>query len=211
MIVALDLDGTLITAQPRQMLLLNAVAARYDTDLDVQQIWNKKRSGATNRQALIESGINDDRAEAICRGWAREIEAPYWLMLDSLFIDALDALAVLKLKGFELLLITARQNEYLMRQQIARLGIDRFLDHIHCVSPVRAVLEKSKVLNDFKPQAFFGDTETDFHSSCAAGIPFYGLSTGQRSRDFLLKEGLHRVSSSLKPSIEQFFSQHAQH
>lgn len=210
MIVALDLDGTLITAHPRQMLLLKAVATRYGTDLDAELIWNLKRSGATNSQALIACGINDEKAEVICRSWVREIESAYWLMLDTLFIDALDALATLKLRGFELVLITARQNEYLMRQQIARLGIDRFLDHIHCVSPARAVLEKSKILNTLKPKAFFGDTETDFQSSCAADVPFYGLSTGQRSADFLLKEGLHRVWDSFESSTEQFFLEHAQ-
>lgn len=210
MIVALDLDGTLITAQPRQMCLLKAVAAGYGVHLDTQHIWNQKSAGATNRQALLASGVAADKAEAICRGWLRDIESAYWLTLDTPFMGALEALAALRLREFELVLVTARQNEYLMRQQIDRLGIFRLFDQVHCVSPARTVWEKSNILNALKPQAFFGDTETDFQAARTAGIPFYGLSTGQRSRDFLLAEGVEHVADSLHSSIEHFLARRAQ-
>jgi phosphoglycolate phosphatase-like HAD superfamily hydrolase len=207
MIIALDLDGTLITAKERQSLLLFAVCARYKYYLDTESAWIRKKSGATNFQLLSDLSLDKKTVRLVCDSWLRDIETPYWLSVDKLFFDVIDMLSLLKQKGMRLVLITARKNEYLMRQQIYRLGINTFFDEVHCVSPERAIIEKYKALCYSKSQAFIGDTETDFYSASLAGVSFYGVNTGQRGADFLKEKGVCKVSDSLSSSIKKIFGE----
>lgn len=202
MILAIDLDGTIITAEEKQSYLLKAVACRYGINLNCNDIWEKKRAGINNFMLLQQIGISKSVASAICFAWLREIESSYWLSLDTLFKNALDVLGELRAYSFRLVLITARQNEYLMRQQVYRLGIEEYFESIYCVDPKSVVIEKSRWLRCSDAIGFIGDSETDVQASQCADVPFYGVCTGQRSEKFLLNNGLVQVSHSLGSAVE---------
>jgi phosphoglycolate phosphatase-like HAD superfamily hydrolase len=204
MILAFDLDGTLITAEQKQTFLLKAVAARYEIHLNCNEIWQAKTSGLSNSKFLQNLGIKEKFAIAICEDWAREIETSFWLGLDSLFDDSLNTLRDLKDSGIHLALVTARQNKYLMRHQLMQLGIDRFFDKIHCVSPQTAVQEKRDALKAIHPLAFFGDSETDFNAACLAEVPFFAVCTGQRSKEFLFSHCIPNIHETIRTAVKTF-------
>jgi phosphoglycolate phosphatase-like HAD superfamily hydrolase len=203
MIIALDLDGTLISAKERQTLLLLAVCARYGYRLDEDLVWSMKQQGANNLHVLQKIGMDERLIQFVCAAWLRDIETPFWLSLDVLFADTFDVLHSLRSAGNELVLVTARSQEYLMRQQVNRLGIEEYFHSIYCVSPARSVLEKFQILCSAGACAFVGDTETDFYSAAMAGIRFYPVSTGQREAEFLKAAGTPNAYESLSKSAEK--------
>ena len=197
MIYAFDLDGTLITARQRQMTLLRAVAKRIDVHLVEDAVWQKKREGISTWAALLEMGLNEEKAKEITSAWIQEIETPYWLSLDTLFGDTVTVLDSFRKTGKTLILLTARQNRRLLLQQLSRLGIRGYFKGVECVSPFCAVDEKSNVLSRHSFAGFVGDSETDFAAANRTGTPFYAISTGQRSPTFLAGLGVDRPHSSL--------------
>lgn len=204
MIFALDLDGTLITAEERQSLLLKAIAKRYCVILDASKIWRKKREGFNNIVTLSALGLDKSLARRIDIIWKDNIETPFWLSIDTLFQDTISNLQNLTRSGHQLILITARQNEILMTNQINRLGIARFFCEIYCVSPCNSLNLKSDALRRAQADCFIGDSETDFNSAKVANVPFYGVCTGQRSETFLKSIGVDSVSKTLSLAVSHF-------
>ncbi|MAL41483.1 HAD hydrolase-like protein [Thalassospira sp.] len=206
MIFAFDLDGTLITARQRQMTLLQAIARSFDVKLDCRVIWHKKREGFSTQKALEDVGLSQAKATEISHAWLKDIEAPFWLSLDTLFPNTLGVLESFRGSGGKLILLTARQNRLLLLQQLLRLGIHRYFDDIECVSPFAAVDEKAGVLSSQDVDCFVGDSETDFSAAQKAGIPFYAVSTGQRSSTFLAAQGIESIHGSLPEVRETIFA-----
>jgi len=204
MILVFDLDGTLITAEGRQSLLLKAVATRYRVLLSASEIWRKKREGLNNIDTLLALGLNQSLAKRIDAAWKDNVETPFWLSMDTLFQDTISNLHKLNVSGHQLILITARQNEILMRCQVYRLGIERYFCEIICVSPFNSSNLKSNVLRRVGADGFIGDSESDFNSARTANVPFYGVSTGQRSEMFLKSIGVDSVSKALTIAVSHF-------
>ncbi len=203
--IAIDFDGTLITAQQRQMTLLKAVCRRYDVEIDVRLAWSLKREGASTNDLLSEFGVEDAVAAQIAIDWMRDIEASYWLSLDTLFADSISALEGLAAKDVRLTLLTARQNEYLLRNQVRQLKLAKYFREIVCVSPFSAETGKFNVLKGGAFAGIVGDSETDLNAAKRANVRFWGVSTGQRSADFLRVRGAEVVFESFG-NFEKYFS-----
>jgi phosphoglycolate phosphatase-like HAD superfamily hydrolase len=194
--VAFDLDGTLVTAGPRQSWLLRAIALAHGVALDVRDIWAAKRAGASNRDYLLQRGVAAATAERINGLWLAQVETPYWLLMDTPLPGATGALDALGAQGRRRILVTARGNARLMRQQIARLDLARRFDAVYCVTPQRAAQDKAEVLRAEGAAFFIGDAESDAVAAQAAGVPFAGVTTGQRSDDYLAARGVgHRFEA----------------
>jgi phosphoglycolate phosphatase-like HAD superfamily hydrolase len=199
--VAFDLDGTLITAGPRQSWLLHAAARACGVELDVADVWRAKRDGASNRTYLEARGVPAGVADRINGLWLAHVETPYWLLMDTPLPGVRAALAALRGQGVENILVTARANAYLMRQQIARLGLASSFAGVYCVAPRHAAAEKAEVLRRAGAAFFVGDAESDAAAAVAAAVPFAGVSTGQRSASYLARHGVRQVFDTLAEAI----------
>lgn len=202
--IAVDFDGTLITAQQRQMTLLKAVAKRYDVEIDVSLAWSLKREGASTKDLLANVGVENAVAAQIAIDWMHDIETPYWLSLDTLFADSISALEGLAAKDVALTLLTARQNEYLLRNQIRQLKLAKYFREIVCVSPFSAETGKSNVLKEGPFAGIVGDSETDLNAAKRANVKFWGVSMGQRSANFLRTRGAEVVFETLGKFEKEF-------
>jgi phosphoglycolate phosphatase-like HAD superfamily hydrolase len=206
--IAFDLDGTLITTGPKQSLLLCAVARRFGVEINAGEIWRRKREGMSNRSVLLDFGLDGALADAISNDWKSRIETPYWQSLDRLFDDAMPILSDIRATGQRCILISARSNRYLFRQQVFQMRLSPYFTQNYCVSPAHAAAEKAAVLRLSGARLFVGDSESDFEAAELAGIPFRAVSTGQRSEAFLTNAGVTSVSASLRdlftdPSVWQ--------
>ncbi|MGZ4202488.1 MAG: HAD hydrolase-like protein, partial [Thermoleophilaceae bacterium] len=86
--------------------------------------------------------------------------------------------------------LTARRDAEAVAWEAERLGLGLGLE---VVDPADAAAGKAAVLRRRGAAAFIGDAETDAAAADAAGIPFVGVSSGQRSADFLRAAGVEAV------------------
>jgi phosphoglycolate phosphatase-like HAD superfamily hydrolase len=181
-----DLDGTLVSTDSKQCFAMQSAADLMGVEFDVRHFWSEKRSGKNNVQALVGQGIPIETAEHLNYLWLGRIETYQMQKFDTVLYGVVDALSLLRGKGYSLQILTARKNSVLMRQQIIKLRLAKWFDEITCVNPEGAVLEKTAVLRTEKPNFYFGDSEVDFEAAKISKTAFYAVETGQRSGRFLL-------------------------
>lgn len=202
--LALDLDGTLISCEPRQSTVLRAVAALHPVTVDPDAVWSLKRDGLNTRDALTRSGIDPILAALIARDWQRQVEDPVWLGLDTLLPGVPSTLAHWKQLGWHFTLVTARSRPEWVRPQIARLGLDRWIDALEIVAPGDAANHKAAFLQSHGFSGFIGDTESDHAAAVIAGIPFIGVASGQRSLQHLHRCGIRDCVADLAAAAERW-------
>jgi phosphoglycolate phosphatase-like HAD superfamily hydrolase len=194
--VALVLDGTLIDAQTRQVELARFHLLKFGEALDGAELWAKKREGASTRAVLDAMGFSS--AAEVAAAWGRDIESREWLVRDRWLPGVCEVLERLRAEGVGLRVVTARQDEGALREQLETLGVTARVDEVVVVDPRRAAIEKAEFLKG--AELFVGDTESDAEAAKLAGVPFVAVSTGVRSRAFLEQRGL-RVADSLEEAL----------
>ena len=182
--LALDLDGTLITCEPRHSAVLQAALEAHRLRADLTRVWEMKRGGSSTEAALFAAGLSRVDARVVAGEWRRMIEEPGWLALDRVLPGVSETLEEMR-RTSRLTLLTARSRSEWLPQQLCRLNLARFFDSISVVSPKHAVEEKARRLKEDSVDAFFGDTESDLRAAALAGVTFCAVSSGQRDRNFL--------------------------
>ena len=182
--LALDLDGTLITCEPRQSAALRIALNMCGAYADCDAVWNLKRSGLSTESALRNVGLEGQLSKEISDNWKRIVEDPLLLSLDSVLPQVENVITEMSDSGYSLCLITARSRPEWVKHQLRRLGLLSWFSTVKVISHSNSVTEKSDALLMGAPLAYFGDTEFDCFSAKKAGIPFYAVVTGQRSDKF---------------------------
>jgi phosphoglycolate phosphatase-like HAD superfamily hydrolase len=146
----------------------------------------KKREGFTNDHALIEAGIPESAIGPLCQSWLEAVEDDEWLALDELLEGAAEALKLVRDRGIELLIVTARRRPEGVHRTLTRLELKALIAHVCIVSPSSEVsAQKARHLWHYGAEIFFGDSESDYHSAQRADVAFAGVECGQRSAGFL--------------------------
>jgi phosphoglycolate phosphatase-like HAD superfamily hydrolase len=193
--LALDLDGTLISCEPRQSAVLAAVLRRRGLEVDLTQIWGLKRKGASTERALALAGLAEATAHAIAKDWGTRIEEPGWLALDKVLPGVLETLEAMRQKDLSLMLLTARRRAEWLPHELRRLQLAQFFDCIAIVRPEAATQQKADCLAEQRVDGFIGDTESDIRAASAAGVKFSAVTTGQRNKCFLSDIGVKSFDS----------------
>ncbi|HEX3720175.1 MAG TPA: hypothetical protein VH595_19670 [Verrucomicrobiae bacterium] len=199
---AFDWDGTLVDCRGRQTAVLRDVLSRISgVSIDPDAWWRRKTEGLSTHQALIEAGIIPTVASAVTNSWVAEVENENWLELDVVHPQALPALEVVLAHGFSPVVITGRRNAEGARSQILKSSIGRLVGEIWVVNPVGAASLKGEFLTQNKVNVFVGDTESDFFAAQAANAIFGGVSSGQRSANYLSSVGVARIFSDVHAAV----------
>ncbi len=192
--IALDLDGTLIDARPRQVgVATEALAELAGESLDEERFWQAKRAGASTGEALEALGHPCDTAAEVARLWAQRIESVQWLRRDRALTGARQALS--DLCGAGIAVLTARQSSHGARLSLACAGLEDLVDELFVVEPMTAAAGKAGILAQRRPAVFIGDTESDGEAARRAGVRFRAVATGQRSDAFLRSRGYDPLPS----------------
>ena len=110
----------------------------------------------------------------------------------------------MRAQAARLVLITARNRSEFVRPELSQLGLEKFFDGIIVVPPRTAAEAKATCLRQQATNAFFGDTESDWIAARTAGVPFYALTTGQRSASFLTRAGITKSFDDLAGAWTDF-------
>jgi phosphoglycolate phosphatase-like HAD superfamily hydrolase len=206
--VAIDLDGTLITCEPRQSAVLRAASRAHGRKIDIVQIWQRKRSGVTTECAMIEEGVPGKSAKLIARLWQQIIEEPVFLRLDSVFPNVRVSLTKLR-ERFDLALITSRSRPEWVPHQLRSLSLQDYFENIYVVNPAHGASAKSKILRKVSANIFFGDSEMDWFAARDAGAKFFAVATGQRSSKFLKTTCALHPYASIAEAADAFLDSYA--
>ena len=203
--IILDLDGTLITCESRQMSVLKAALSIHGISINLCDIWSMKRAGANTIKALTSYGFSSILAKSITDDWSRMIEQYSWLNLDSLIPGVSHVIAEMN-KCARIKLLTARTRPEWVRPQLQKLNIYHFFDEIIIVKPSLQKQEKTFWLKQLAATAYFGDTENDALAGERAGVPVYLVSTGQRNASFMIQSGVNQPYESLIEAWNAFLA-----
>lgn len=180
-VLGLDLDGTLLDCRPRQEAVLLSIVPQAAAPKD--RLWTLKRSGMSTLSALEYVGISVP--PAFHDLWIQRIEADKFLMLDPLLPHVRPALEHLSTIA-KLHLITSRQRPDGVQQTLERLALSSFFSEVSIVKPGHgAAKAKAALLGPNDVVAHCGDSEVDAKAAQCAKRPFFAVTCGQRSKDFL--------------------------
>ncbi len=181
--IGFDLDGTLITCEPKHSVLMSILANAHHVRFDRNKYWQDKRMGLNNKLALINQGVSKSTAAQMNTIWINSIERIEWACFDKLFSDTKVLLQELRAKGHTLHLVSARNHIPNANLQLRLLGIDQLFDSVDFVS-VQSKKTKSFYFEKRFIDCYFGDTEADFEATQIVNIDFYSVLTGMRNREF---------------------------
>jgi len=203
-ILGLDLDGTLIDAERRQVELVEyLLSARGERLAAPADFWAKKREGAATVEALVAAGFDSALAADVAGRWREQIEDHVWLRRDEWLPGAREMLVQIRSLGVGIAVLTARGDPRALAEQVGWLRLNGLADIVHVVPPRHAVEEKAGMLSALGAAGFIGDSESDYQAALRAGVPFVAVSTGQRSARFLARAGVPLIAHSLAEAVHR--------
>lgn len=208
MSIVLDLDGTLITCEARQITVLNAVLKIHGLSVDLSKIWTMKRMGLSTERALINYGFSANISKSIASDWMRIIEDYKWLELDCILPGVNEVLSNMH-KYTNLVLLTARNRPEWVVHQLQRLKIMNYFENIIIVDPNEIIYKKACWLSYLSPVAYFADTELDALAAKISSVSFFAVTTGQREASYLINWGISNPHNSLSDAWKKFLVLHS--
>jgi phosphoglycolate phosphatase-like HAD superfamily hydrolase len=188
--LALDLDGTLVDARPRQVAaLFGQPRPEVLESLDPEAFWTLKRDGMSTRAALGRLGVGAEAAAGLAERWVEMVEGPDLLGLDRPLPGTMEFLEGLAAAGDRPWVLTARRHPDRVSDQFAGLGLEGLCAGLAVVSPAAAAEQKAERLIGLGCRAMVGDTESDGRAAELVGIPFAAVTSGQRSPERLRAAG----------------------
>ncbi len=197
--IGLDLDGTLITCQPKHCSLMRAVAKADGVSVCVEEYWLRKRLGDNNVQSLAHQGIERNIASRLDRHWRSAIESHEWLGFDSVLPRVGVTLDGYRAAGHTLHLISARNNKPLAMLQLRTLGLDHLFSTIDFRSG-SAGESKLESMADRRLDLYIGDTELDLEFTRRANVEAILVTTGMRAAEYCMRLPAHALSGLPEPA-----------
>jgi len=207
MVIALDLDGTIVDARRRQVAVAMACLAELDVStVEPAAFWALKRAGRTTEEALTALAVPAEAARRVAERWVAQIEDPRWLRVDQVVPGARAAITALRLSGSRPFILTARRDQAAASAQIESLDLGFGQDDITIVDPRDAAAAKAEALRRQQAMGFIGDTESDALAADLAGVRFVAVATGQRSAEALRRAGIADVRADLPDAVRDFLT-----
>jgi phosphoglycolate phosphatase len=183
-----DLDGTLLDSKERLFRLFSDITKQSILNFD--DYWELKRAMYDHRKILRDFlHYSFDRIDSFEKQWMLLIESDEYLLFDRPFSFTVLVLQNLTAKGFNLYVITARQDKLRTMQQLDNNGLTSYFSKVLITettkSKTKLILESGVCLvqNDL----FVGDTGIDIKTAKEIGIRSMAVLSGFRNKSVLLK------------------------
>ena len=199
----LDLDGPLLDGRLRHYACYRAILDKYGyTPLDIDTYWQMKRERLDRRQQLAATNA-EAIYEEFLRDWVELIEQPEFLSWDRIQPGVGEKLQQWRSQGVALVLATMRHSPEHLMQQLADLGIDKYLDEVVVCRHSAGGQGKTQQVKERLPKLvparclWIGDTEVDIEAARALGCPVWAVTCGLRTAAYLRTLSPDYLSSSL--------------
>ncbi len=180
-----DLDGTLLDSRERLYKLFQHLVP--ESDFTFEDYWNLKKNKIDHTRILSEHfHYTPERVDAFQQTWLSLIETDEWLNYDQPFDNVTEFLHLLK-DDNELFLVTARQSEIKVAEQIERFGWQNIFTSV-LVTNRRT--EKDVLISHFHPSSedwLIGDTGYDINTGKQLGMRTAAVLTGFLNKEKLME------------------------
>ena len=202
-ILIVDLDGPVLDGRIRHYQCYSDILIKNGyKPLSIEKYWQLKRGKCNLRRILVKTDA-EELYDLFLKRWLSHIEKKKYLTLDKLQFGAKDTLKNFKRDGFELALVTMRNNKNNLYWQLDKLKLTKYFKKIIVVGsknglnakfePVRQYLKDSSVDKIF----WIGDTEADILAANKLGIKIVIVENGLRTREYLKFMGQKFIFESL--------------
>ncbi len=195
--IIFDFDGTLIDSRQRLFNLFSFLVP--NSSLSFEEYWLIKERGISHKEILNNIfDFNDEDILSFHKDWMKLIEDEYYLEFDRPFHFSSDLLIDQKKKGFELVLLTARQFPEKVEQQLINFKwIDLFSD----ILVTQQLKSKKELLleSNYHKDAIMmiGDTGYDITTANDLNIFSVGVLTGFHSFETLKRYHPKKIVESV--------------
>ena len=194
-----DLDGTLLDSKQRHVKVLQDVLNENGFfNVNISDYLYYKECGWST-QIYLENKLQFTKLQAkkISQEWINKIENEKYLHLDKWYSDAYYFLKKLKQLSYEVIIVTARNNNVYVYNFINDSSYSKFIDEVIVVSTKNASKNKveavkNKVDNN---SIVIGDTEVDFSMADELNILSYILSRGFRNEEYFRNRNIKTYAS----------------
>ncbi|EKN62755.1 HAD family hydrolase [Schinkia azotoformans] len=145
-----DFDGTVVDVMPRYHGILESYLKKDNLiELDYTEYCFLKRKGIKDHEIVYRlcNGLKID-IESYLEFKRPNLESSFWLKKDIIIGSPKDAYNKLKCLGYNVVLLTQRNYEKRLLQQVAGLGLDNCFDEVLVVKPLLRGNAKLNVLKD---------------------------------------------------------------
>jgi phosphoglycolate phosphatase-like HAD superfamily hydrolase len=199
------LDGPILDVSGRHYLVYKKIVEGLGgRPLNKNTYWALKRNKAGPRLILKLSGIKSQKE--FKKRWMKLIEVRPYLRHDRVWPSVKTSLLKLG-ERHKLVLVTLRNSPANLKWQLNRLGLKKYFSVVLRKSDNRAdwrtkyrLIKKSGELS--LPAWIIGDTEIDILAGRKLKMNTIAVTSGIRSRNFLLKTRPDHITDSLSAAIE---------
>lgn len=191
MMLLLDVDGTLVDSSKRHAILLRKLLeghkALTDKYSDKSYLEFKRNGNSTKNYCMDVLGLNADLSSQISSEWIAQIEEENLISTDILYSDAIPFLEFAKNEFDDLIMLSARQNENTLINELKSLLIYDFADRIIVVNPQNSIKHKCKIMAEIhKTHEFIliGDSEAEYNAGKFCRVETFILNRGFRSKEY---------------------------
>jgi phosphoglycolate phosphatase len=179
-----DLDGTLLDSRKRLYELFKFLVPASSFSFD--EYWNMKRENITHREILLEKySFEEPQIKKFDEEWLNAIETDKWLALDQSYAGADELLKGLK-NDFELYLITARQLEEKVNEQVNNFGWKPIFKSIMVTKQVKTKSELIQLAQlDKQEGIIIGDSSDEVNAGKKFGFRTIAIEHGFKNRKYL--------------------------
>lgn len=189
--IILDLDGPLLDGKNRHFQCYSDILIENGfTPLVSEEYWGMKRR-RLNRHLQLAASQADGIYEQFLQSWLQRIEEKNYLALDRLQPGVLEKLQEWKSRDIELILVTLRNNQKNLREQLGSLGLLQLLDKVVAVGTEGGEAGKAEAARPYversQPTAvlWVGDTETDIYAARRLEVWVCAVACGLRTEEYL--------------------------
>lgn len=180
--VFVDFDGTIADVFPRFYgILSNYIEQYFDEELDYSMYRELKRLGKKDHVIVKELIYGLEINIENYMNYKRErLESFQWLQKDNIIGDPKDAYEKFKIIGYDVVLLTQRNNKNNLLKQIDTLKIDDCFDDIVVVKPEEGKNVKAQYIEKCycNKDIIIGDSKVEIEVSRVLNIQGYFVNTG---------------------------------
>ncbi len=190
-----DLDGTLLDSKQRLYELFQHLVP--ESDFNFETYWNFKKNKIDHSHILSSNfNYNTEMIESFQQQWLSLIETDEWLNYDKPFDNVTEFLHLLK-EEHEIFLVTARQSEIKVTEQIEKFG---WHDIFTAVLVTSHRTEKDNLIRHYHPSAndwLIGDTGYDIKTGKLLGMRTAAVLTGFLNQERLMEYNPDIIAASV--------------
>ena len=184
--IYIDFDGTLVNVYKRYIGILQSFLGNDYRINEKQYIHYKKKRVYDHKIVKLIFYVYKIDLKKYIIYKSDLIETEKWLALDELIGNPIFYINKIKIAGFKVSLLTARNNKNNLKSQLKKLNIVNLFDKIHVVGFKKNINTKLELLKNIYMQGdiIIGDSPMEIEAADSLNLDSYFVNSGLYNKSF---------------------------